>query len=208
MKRDLQLFMKRLRKSQPQKVRFYACGEYGETTLRPHYHVILFNCCFSDCREHSKNSRDETLYTSPTLAELWPQGHSLIGAVTFESAAYVARYCVKKVNGPAGELHYDGRSPEFALMSRRPGIGSGYYERHGQEVRDHDNVVINNREQSVPRFYDTRTEAHSEKTFTSIRRKRKLKAAAAAGDNTVDRRRVKETIALRRLQMSDKFRSA
>jgi hypothetical protein len=207
-KRDFQLFMKRLRKSHPNPVRFYACGEYGETTLRPHYHVILFNCRFSDIRLHSKNSRDENLYTSPKCQSLWPQGHHLIGEVTFESAAYVARYCVKKINGVLAEQHYGQRQPEFSLMSRRPGIASNYYAKYGQELRDHDNAIVNSRPQALTRFYDTRSKTHCETAFEKTRRSRKARAVANLQDNTVDRRRVKEHIAERRLQMSDKFRSA
>jgi hypothetical protein len=207
-KRDFQLFMKRLRKSRDQPLRFYACGEYGETTNRPHYHAILFNCGFDDLQLQTKNSRDEYLYTSPSLARQWQLGNHLIGDVTFESAAYVARYCVKKINGPLAEAHYEGRLPEFALMSRRPGIGAGHYARHGQEMRDHDNTIVNGRPAALTRFYDARSKAHSPTTFESTRRSRKRKAVASARDNTVDRLRVKEHIAERRLDLSNKFRSA
>jgi hypothetical protein len=216
-KRDFQLFMKRLRFSRSHAIRFYACGEYGETTRRPHYHAILFNCGFPDALVHSKNNRGELLYTSADLGALWDNGQHLIGDVTFASAAYVARYCVKKVSGEKADEHYsvfdaDGviheRLPEFALMSRRPGIGSGYYSRFGQEVRDHDTVVVDSKEVAPPRFYDTRTQVLDDKLWTSIRRKRKLRAVLAAADNTVDRRRVKEIIVIRRLQASNKFRSA
>ena len=127
-KRDFQLFMKRLRKVKGEGVRFYACGEYGEYNARPHYHALLFNCGFSDKLVHSKNGRGELLYTSDELHDMWPMGHNIIGDVSFESAAYVARYCVKKVTGKGSDEHYsvvdgDGRIftriPEFALMSRR-----------------------------------------------------------------------------------------
>jgi hypothetical protein len=132
--------MKRLRFSRSHAIRFYACGEYGETTRRPHYHAILFNCGFPDALVHSKNNRGELLYTSADLGALWDNGQHLIGDVTFASAAYVARYCVKKVSGEKADEHYsvfdaDGviheRLPEFALMSRRPGIG-GSRPRYGR----------------------------------------------------------------------------
>lgn len=215
-KRDFQLFMKRLRKSRREPIRFYACGEYGETTARPHYHAVLFNCDFGDKLRHTVNNRDDVLYRSDELLGLWDNGHALIGDVTFESCAYVARYCVKKVTGDVAEIHYsvmdgDGvvydRLPEFALMSRRPGIGAGYYARFGDEVRAHDTVVINGREVAPPRFYDGRTKAFDAERFEVLRKRRKLRAAQMASDNTADRRRVKEVIALKRLSMSDKHRS-
>lgn len=105
-KRDLQLFLKRLRKAlDPIKIRYYAAGEYGEHTKRPHYHLALFgigsefteliNCC-------------------------WSRGLVHIGELTHDSAQYIAGYVTKKIVKKE-DLH--GRTPEFAVMSRRPGIG-------------------------------------------------------------------------------------
>lgn len=202
-KRDLQLFMKRLRKSRGPGVRFYACGEYGEQTMRPHYHAILFGCDFPDRRVYS-TAKDRTTFESDELRELWPSGRNVIGEVTFESAAYVARYVMKKITGPAAAAHYADRVPEFTVMSRRPGIGSGYYAQFGEEVRAHDSVVINGREVRPPRFYDSRTKLFDEDRFDLIRKRRKRQALALKGDNTVDRRRVKETIAVRNLQQKER----
>ncbi len=104
--RDYQLFMKRLRKhASPQIVRFYHCGEYGSNCRvcglsqlfccckmytpgigRPHYHACLFNFDFPDKRLH-KIENKQPLYSSKLLDELWGKGHSLIGEVTFKSAA-------------------------------------------------------------------------------------------------------------------------
>lgn len=207
-KTAVQLFMKRLRKAKGDGIRFYACGEYGDLNARPHYHLLLFNCRFDDRKFLSINGRGERLYHSAELARLWPFGYNTIGDVTFDSAAYVARYCMKKVTGEQAEDHYavidaDGvvydRLPEFALMSRRPGIGSGYYEKYGQEVRDHDTVIINNKPVKPPRFYDLKTEKAFPAEFVRIRRRRKKLARLNKDDNTPARLRVKEVIALRRL---------
>lgn len=207
-KRDLQLFMKRLRKARGPGVRFYACGEYGDQTMRPHYHAILFGVDFPDRRVWS-TAKDRTTYDSQELVELWPSGRNVIGDVTFESAAYVARYCMKKITGDAAADFYthvddDGvvteRQPPFTVMSRRPGIGSGYYEQFGHEVRAHDSVVVNAREVRPPRFYDTRTKLFDEDRFDMIRKKRKRQALALKADNTVDRRRVKERLAIETLK--------
>ena len=94
-KKDFQDFMKRLRKkkkaSTKNPIRFFHCGEYGEQFGRPHYHAILFNTNFRD-RETLNAKGTKGLTTSETLNKLWGKGHTSIGDVTFESAAYVAGY--------------------------------------------------------------------------------------------------------------------
>nr|UQB76418.1 replication associated protein [Flumine microvirus 29] len=203
--RDLQLFMKRLRKSrEPAKVRFFAGGEYGETNYRPHYHVLLFGCGFPDKLFHTNNKRGEPLFISKELQDLWGLGFCTIGDVTFDSAVYCAKYALKKVTGEAAYAHYniideDGvvlqeRIPEFALMSRRPGIGAGYYEKFGEEVRCHDNVIVNGLEVRPPRFYDTRSELLDGPLFDLNKRKRKRLAVLSKADNTAERLRVKEKL--------------
>lgn len=202
-KRDLQLFMKRLRKKRGPGVRFYACGEYGELNKRPHYHAILFGCDFPDRRVYS-TAKGRTTFESDELHELWSAGRNVIGEVTFESAAYVARYVMKKITGPAAATHYADREPEFTVMSRRPGIGSGYYAQFGEEVRAHDSVVINGREVRPPRFYDSRTKLFDEDRFDLIRKRRKRQALAVKDDNTVDRRRVKERVTILNLRQKER----
>lgn len=125
-KRHFQLFMKRLRKHFANRlIRFYHCGEYGSLTQRPHYHAILFNVDFPDRVLHSKNGRGESLYESATLAKLWPYGQATYGEVTFESAAYCARYCVKKVTGQLARFFMPASIPRLARctssrLSTRP----------------------------------------------------------------------------------------
>lgn len=212
--RDFQLFMKRLRKHAGiDRVRFFACGEYGDLNARPHYHAILFGYDFvADQRLFTRNSRGEPIYTSEVLRELWPMGFNAIGEVTFQSAAYVARYVVKKVTGERAADHYcvvdgDGvafdRVPEFTLMSRRPGIGSSYYEKFGERVRQRDTVVVNGREVPPPRFYDAKTELLLGGAFAKLKRERKRKALLNRADNTSGyhgRLRVKEVLALKLLE--------
>lgn len=150
-----QKFMKRLRRRYASKtIRFYHCGEYGERSGRPHYHALLFNHDFSDKIYYGGGDGDNKIYTSPSLSELWPQGFSIIGEVTFESAAYVARYVMKKVTGARAEAHYQGRHPEYTTMSRRPGIGARWYEKFKTDVYPHDRVIVRGRSTRPPRFYD------------------------------------------------------
>ena len=105
--RDFQLFMKRLRKKYGAGIRFYHCGEYGELNKRPHYHACIFGFDFPDKRLWKVTNSGHRLYISESLDELWPFGFCTIGNVTFESAAYVARYIMKKVNGDAAADHYE-----------------------------------------------------------------------------------------------------
>jgi hypothetical protein len=152
-KSDLQNFMKRLRHVTGSGLRFFACGEYGEKTSRPHYHVLLLSHTLPDLSV-LRRGPEYNLYTSKTLSDLWTVGNSVIGDVTFDSAAYVARYCVKKISGPPAEAHYAGRTPEFLLMSRRPGIGSTYVNKYRGEMLAHDNIIVNGVPTSLPRYYD------------------------------------------------------
>lgn len=157
--RDFQLFMKRLRKVFP-KVRFYMCGEYGENFERPHYHACLFGMNFPDRVKFGRK-----LYRSALLERLWPHGFSSIGDVTFESAAYVARYIMKKVTGDLADEHYSygvdpdtgeilRREPEFCHMSLKPGIGAAWLHRYVSDVYPDGKMVVRGSESSPPRYYD------------------------------------------------------
>lgn len=132
-KRDVQLFMKRLRKAfNGREIRFYLAGEYGSQTHRPHYHAILFGLSlsdFPDLRPVSLNSFGQLLYTSEKFYNIWKLGNVALAEVSWQTCAYVARYCVKKMSGDVSRETYDsfGVEPEFALMSRRPGI-AGFYD--------------------------------------------------------------------------------
>jgi len=106
--RDLQLFLKRLRRSTSLPIRFFACGEYGDLTWRPHYHLALYGI-------------DETY--KDVVEKNWGLGLIHIGTLTTESAQYVAGYVTKKLTKKSDPI-LAGRHPEFARMSLRPGIGA------------------------------------------------------------------------------------
>lgn len=184
---DFQLFMKRLRKRSTSPLRFFHCGEYGEENLRPHYHVCLFGDDFSDDRIFNKTTKQgDTLYTSPRLSEVWDLGHSWIGDLTFESAAYVARYCLKKQTGSDDyrksknlltlEEHYYGRKPEYVTMSRRPGIGSDWLNsgRNLFETYRDDSVVMRGKEMMPPPYYDKLLEKVDPVLFKKVKKERVL----------------------------------
>lgn len=131
-KRDLQLFMKRLRRSiEPSKCRFYAVGEYGGLSLRPHFHLILFNAPLAQwpMEQLHKSSQGYVYQSSDLLKHIWYYGYNVCAPVTWESCAYTARYMMKKLKGVESDW-YDlaGVEKPFATMSRKPGIGEGYFE--------------------------------------------------------------------------------
>lgn len=148
-----QLFMKRLRKKYGSGIRYFHCGEYGEELGRPHYHGLLFNHDFEDKKYYSEREKIK-LYTSDSLSALWPYGHSIIGEVTFESAGYVARYNLKKVTGKNSKEYYGEKKPEYCTMSRRPGIGKGWYDKYRGDVYNYDRVIIRGSVSKPPKYYD------------------------------------------------------
>lgn len=211
--RDFQLFMKRMlvnaaRHEDRFGIRFYMCGEYGETFGRPHYHAILFNYDYAD-KKLWRIDRENPLYTSETLTQTWGMGHCSIGSVTFQSAAYVARYLMKKVTGDGAEEHYEWidpetgevfkRSPEFTNMSRRPGIGSKWFDKYMSDVFPSDTVIVNGKEISPPAFYTNRYELLYPEEVAAIRAARKRRAKLRSADSTPQRLRVREEVLTSRL---------
>lgn len=133
-KRDCQLFMKRLRKQFKERIRFFIAGEYGEQTLRPHYHAIIYGIGLSDiddCIPFGRNDLGQSYYISEKFQKIWSLGNVLLADVSWKTCAYVARYVVKKQTGENKKI-YEIRNviPEFCLMSRRPGIGAEYLEKN------------------------------------------------------------------------------
>lgn len=153
--RDHVLFMKRVRKwCSPKRVRFFNCGEYGSSTLRPHFHTLLFGVDFSDRVRLKRSSSGAYLYTSKLLDGLWSKGACFVGDVSFDSAGYVARYALKKVTGPKAAEHYCGRVPEYATMSRRPGLGLYHALEFMPEWYQRGYLVVNGSKCGFPRYYD------------------------------------------------------
>ena len=185
-KKHFQDFMKRLRKKFPEsRIRYYHCGEYGEVSNRPHYHACLFNFDFLD-RVFFKETRGSRLYTSPVLDRLWPFGFSTIGDVSFESAAYVARYIMKKVTGDRAKEHYERVNPEtgevvmlqpeYTTMSRRPGIGNDWMKFYSGDVFPHGFVVLRGKKMKPPRYYDEIYEVDDPEEYARLKEKRAKEA--------------------------------
>lgn len=198
----------KISRREPRNLRYYICGEYGETTHRPHLHALLYGRNFSeDRRPSSKTPTGNQLYRSKELEKLWGKGTVEIGDVTYQSAGYVAKYVDKKITGDRAESHYGGRVPEFSMMSRKPGIGAGWLEKWWTDVYPSDHVVMDGKPQPPPKYYDLWLEANHPEVYKRVRlariAKRKTHELLPKTDNytwerTQQRERVHETIIKKR----------
>jgi len=211
-KLHIQLFLKRLRKylsTKNKKIRYYCCGEYGDKKARPHYHLIIFGYWPSDAKYHTTTSAGHKLYISNELALHWPYGYNLFGELTFESAAYTARYVLKKINGDLASEHYESitpegevfdRLPEFVNMSRRPGIASGWYDIYKRDL-EKDFLTMRGTKMRPPRFFDKLLHRDDPDAHAALKESRKVKALQAAPDNTPARLSAKRQIKERKLKI-------
>ena len=122
--KDLTDWLKRLRRAiQPSKIRYYAVGEYGDVSWRPHYHVALFG--YPTCLRGGTRPNRAGVCCPPCdlVRRSWGLGLVHLGSLERESAQYVCGYVTKKMTSPKDD-RLEGRYPEFARMSLRPGIGA------------------------------------------------------------------------------------
>lgn len=227
-KKHVQDFFKRLRKYiSPVKVKYYYCGEYGDKNNRPHYHILLFGYNFTDwVLLPFKSPSGYDLYTSPKLEELWGKGFVQIGDVSFESAAYVARYIMKKVNGDKAELVDEDTGlkpyerinaftgeihevlPEYTDMSRGGrcgrGIGHEWIIRYTDDCYPKDYCVVDGVKRQIPRYYDEQLRKENPDMYDQLKAWRAKKGYESV-DNTPGRLQVREKCAMaktRRLERS------
>lgn len=138
--RDLTLFFKRLRKDlekDKRKIKYYACGEYGDTYGRPHYHAIVFGL----------SPKDKGI-----VEDNWTYGFVRIGTVTYDSCRYVAGYVQKKLYGKGAELYDEkGIYPPFSRMSK--GLGEKYVEKYWNKLYSQETVTVRGIPMGLPRYY-------------------------------------------------------
>jgi len=193
------------------------CGEYGvnqdtgtlDTIGRPHYHAIIFGYAFPDRLLHQTNHEGSQLYTSLLLDKAWGKGFSLIGDMTFQSAAYVARYCMKKINGELADDHYTRRDqvtgeltyirPEFGLQSRNPGIAHTWWQKYRHDM-DKGFITDKGIKLPSPAYYHKMYAKFYEADYEPIHEARQNAIEYMHPDNTLNRLRVKEKITLKRIQ--------
>lgn len=167
-------------------MQYFMCGEYGENTHRPHYHAILMNCPLdlNQFYDFHIDERYKMHWKTPELEKLWPYGMIDVAEVEWSSAAYVARYCMKKLHTKNTEEYCEeGKLPEFTRMSRK--IGRKYYNEHKDEIYKNDEVVMktvkgNTGRIKPPKAWDKLFEAEHPEEMDMIRTSRKHAAERAA----------------------------
>lgn len=219
-------FMKRLRRyldQKDKKIKFFMCGEYGDENLRPHYHAIIFGYNFPDWNFINTSQSGFDIYTSPTLEKIWKKnnpkaGFVQVGTVTFESAAYVARYCTKKITGKkADEIdnetglkhyeRYDSKTgqiitviPEYATMSRGGtngrGIAFDWIDKYRSDCYPKDYFHINGVAIKPPRYYDQILKENDPTMMENIKERRLIKAFENFDEGSTSRLRQKEAVSM------------
>lgn len=204
---DWQKFMYRLRAAHGP-TRFFMCGEYGDQNGRPHFHAILFGRTFQRNRAVGTN-----IYESDELNRLWPWGMASHGEVTYQSAAYCARYNLKKITGPMADEHYKRVNletgeiitvkPEYARMSLKPGIGYTWIMKYHREVYNNNRDAIiqqGGKQQPTPRYYDQQLEKINSDLYENKQYERYKKAGQFQNETTPERLKVREQCAIAKIK--------
>lgn len=195
--RDWQLFAKRVRKRLGP-FRYLMCGEYGETTFRPHYHALMFGLGVADLEPHSVR-RGFRVYRSAALQSLWGKGLCELGSVTAQSARYCASYVLK--DAPAPELLDQATGevmqlvPPYGRMSLRPGLGDAWIRRYYPEVLTHGVCFSNDKQFVIPSRFKQILEDIDPDAFEDLRA-RAIEKAQASPDNGKRRLADREQCAL------------
>ncbi|AXL14790.1 replication initiator protein [Microviridae sp.] len=211
-KSHFQKFMKRLRKSlAPKKIRYYMCGEYGkdgDLLGRAHFHAIIFNHQFDDLEPYKMNHSGDTVYISPKLEKLWTHGYVSVGECNLSTAGYVARYCMKKINGEQAESHYQKPDlqtgelkpviPEYNAMSN--GIGKKWLEKYWKDcIKGY--ITLDGTRYKIPKYYINQIErlAPNDEHEILIRNMELASKPLEHPDNTIARRSVREQNTISRI---------
>lgn len=217
-KPDFTKFMKRLRKAiDPVRVKFYMGAEYGDQLQRPHYHVCLFGYDFPD-KEILHEREGLYTYWSPALETIWGKGFATITDLTIESAAYVARYCMKKVSTAKNSedkhyAHYEricpitGEirqiEPEYSVMSRGgrggQGLARDWFNIYHSDIFPYDTAIYKGRKVRTPRYYENILRSTDVSAFEKLKESRKEAALKHAANNTPERLAVRKKVKLAQL---------
>jgi hypothetical protein len=188
--------------------RYFMCGEYGDKFKRPHFHAILFGQNFHDRKNMGR------VDTSDTLTRLWAKGFTTVGNATHQSAGYIARYTVKKqyganessrkayqrVHTQTGEIITV--RPEFAQMSRKPGIGQTFIEKYWPEIYLARDAVIlpGGQKNKTPRYYDNWLKQNNTDLRDYKDYERYINSKKFIQDTTPERLKTRELIATENLK--------
>lgn len=194
--------------------RYFACGEYGDKTMRPHYHFCAYDFKIPDLR-FFKQTKTGPYFISQALADCWQHGHVITCPLDWASAQYVSGYVTKKMNvhegvrliSPANE----DEEAEYYTIQRAfqsKGLGLRWYQEHQKEVWDLDACLYSNKYLTkVPRYYfkqlqDTDPERAEE---VLIKRYEKFKDRPVL-DTELDRQ-LQYAMVAKRLQLANSIRS-
>ena len=223
-KAHFQKFMKRLRKKfDGRRVRYYQCGEYGDQLDRPHYHACLFNLDFSD-KELFKQEEGVSLFVSETLNDLWGYGYATVGSLSFDSAAYCARYVTKKITGVKAQDYYlrcdeygvaYWLEPEYSTMSRGGkvkgvtnlgGIGKVWWNEFKGDIFPSDECPIPGVGvvKKVPRYYTELLRKEDELEYDKVKDRRAAYLKAHIEEFSPERLRDKYKVAQKRFDMTNR----
>lgn len=190
-RKDYTDFIKRLRiywkrHNLPGTIKEKYCGEYGDTSGRPHYHAILFDFFVPDKVYHGKNENGYEIYTSKIIEEIWGKGFITLNEVNYETCAYVSRYVMKKAKIVDKNFYLDqGKEPEFTGQSLRPGIASGYYDLKKNTIYETDEIFLPSQNGvkafTPPRYFDKKYQQENPQKMEKIKNER-IDKADLAGD--------------------------
>lgn len=158
--RDFTLFVKRFRKEQRKRIRYFGCGEYGEDTGRPHYHLALFNTRLPDGTYYSTRDGND-IYNSDALERIWGKGRTEYGQFTADAAAYIAQYQLKKQRyDPAFDTpDEDGVLKQKPFLRFSKGLGKDWLEKYHTDLRQ-GYIYQDGFKTGIPRYYRERLKKH------------------------------------------------
>lgn len=216
---DFQKFMKRLRQRTGAKMKYFHCGEYGDDFDRPHYHACLFGFDFKD-KEYFRTINGNPYFISSFLSSLWPLGHHLIGFLTFDTCAYTAGYCTKKVHSSYAFTRVNRVGDQWFAVRNEYGTGSNglgldwfktFHSDIWNGVGDDDFAVTSNGlEVKPPRYYFKKLQARDEAELgvsslgqiggysRTVRSRRKVEGKSNASLNTPMQLKAREAIQIAR----------
>lgn len=186
-------FMKRLRRKldyegKEHKLRYFSVGEYGDRYGRPHYHAAIFGFDDTGRVEEAPSRTGCSQYSHPTYDSAWGKGLVRYSELTFESAAYVARYSLKKLSGDGEKAYSDGRLKEFMRCSK--GIGKEWFQNYSGDAYPTDSITIIRQGSSiqtkVPRTYDRWLEKEDPALYEAVIQARKDAAVEVDSDSYDD----------------------
>lgn len=191
----------------PKPISYYMAGEYGSQLGRPHFHACLFGVDFGDRKYFKTTGSGSKIYTSSTLDQLWDnQGWTSTADVSFESAAYIARYILSKQTGQLAGKYYEhinhetgeitDLTPEYNRMSLKQAIGKTWLEKYKTDIYPEGEVLTRGFKTKAPKYYDKQFKKENREEYEEMKIQREMKSKEYRNDNTPERLQAKERVKL------------